>query len=801
MKVQSNDRSASWVTGLVLLFLLIQSLPSLAAAIPETRALEMSQHQERYVVARFADFYSGLVDVSADPQRLLQQLHELPWEHNDRDVLVPRLFLQDLWVRMRIKTGELGMPNWVMVMSYPFVYRLDMYVYRQGERVQHTYTGLSIPYGELPLQAFAPAVSLQLPDNDDVEVYFRYQSNTVIIFDAKLLSQPQFVKWSEFYFLVQGIYFGSGMVMLIMGIFLFFAIRDRLYIYFSLFIANFVLWYFLNDGFAHKYLPDALRFQIADISEAVSCLSCCSTCLFLSVFLKMKSYAPVVYRGLMGVMWFALFCAVYSYLASSELQLQLMIICGIASYVMIFAVTLYIWRRGHEFALYFVLALLSLCGFIVYFVAGTLINVPLPIDSIIVLQGSNVGELIFLSAAMSKHLGYINLERERAFLETKTKSEFLAKMSHEIRTPMNGVLGMSTLLDGYLTNDTARHYNQLIKSSGLSLMAIINDILDYSKIEAGKMQIESVPCQCASLMGEVIEVFQVEVRRKQLELKLEIAPGTPDYFRSDPVRIKQIMTNLVSNAIKFTDQGSVTIKVDMQPDNKLRIQVKDTGIGIAPEDQKKLFKQFSQADETTTRRYGGTGLGLSICMELARLMGGETGLNSERGKGSTFWVTLKIVPSSAEEYERSRAEMPVPERAVNTLSQLNVLVAEDNHVNQIVITGMLKKLGTHFHCVENGEEAVNYFNDHFAEIDMVLTDCEMPEMDGYTASRLIQNIALEKGLGRIAICALTAHVLEGQVQKCRDAGMDFYLSKPVDFAQLRLLLETVAQNTRSQSTA
>ncbi|MBI3462367.1 MAG: response regulator [Planctomycetes bacterium] len=383
--------------------------------------------------------------------------------------------------------------------------------------------------------------------------------------------------------------------------------------------------------------------------------------------------------------------------------------------------------------------------------------------------------------------------KDAAEAANRAKGEFLANISHELRTPMNAIIGMTALALEEELPPAAREQIQTVESSAAVLLELLNQILDFSRLESGHLSLEWIAFDLRETVRDAVQSLAVKAQAKGLELEYQVAPDVPDKIAGDPLRLRQVLVNLLDNAIKFTSAGRVRVDAAVQPNSRSRpallFSVSDTGIGIAPDVQERIFAPFTQADASTTRSYGGTGLGLAISSNLVELMGGRLWVQSELGKGSTFFFAIGLsVAADAESLPRAGEGGESPFAAPHARS-LRVLIAEDTPANQRLIAQILQKRGHQTDVAADGREAVAMASTH--HYDVVLMDIQMPLMDGFQATHSLRALQAP-GEPRLPIVAMTAHAMRGDRERCLAAGMDGYLSKPIDRAKLVETIERLA---------
>jgi signal transduction histidine kinase/CheY-like chemotaxis protein len=407
-------------------------------------------------------------------------------------------------------------------------------------------------------------------------------------------------------------------------------------------------------------------------------------------------------------------------------------------------------------------------------------------------------ELTAAHEELVKRADVLSRLKEEAEAATKAKSRFLANMSHEIRTPMNAVIGFAELLKATPLSVLQKDYVDTICESGALLISLINNILDLAKIESSKIALEAIDFNLEDLIGSVLKILRSKIGAKNINLNFTYPETVPRYFKGDPTRLRQIFLNLVSNAVKFTDKGEITVSVIPEKSNsvnvtRLTFSVKDTGIGIAKENQKELFEAFTQADSSITRKYSGSGLGLAITRSLLTLLGGSITVESEPGKGSEFLFTLDLKPGEPKvEKDGIQAQSEIPDNEPSAATKgIVVLVAEDNPLNQKLMRILLGKIGWMYEMASNGQDAVEKVKKH--DFDLILMDVQMPVMDGYEATKNIRELG-----SKAPIIALTAHAFKEEEERCRAAGMDDFIAKPIEIRALEEKARTWIKRRREK---
>ncbi len=722
-----------------------------------------------------------------------------------------------VWLRFSLDTQQIE-SHWVVEIPNPQLDVVDLYLIRTAtdadgnkkEIIEKFSDGDLLPSAERGPTERIPSFDVTLFPNSSYTVYVSSHSNTTLLLPITFWKYAAFERRELIIYTMLIGFFGGLIGLLLYNFVLGFFARDDSYFYYVHYVLAVIFFQLSLTGVGTQlFWGDSLWLKQKSLAISIP-YSVFAAALFINKFLNLKRVSPLYYHTM------RLFACITLIATLSAIYFPEQVMVPVGQAVVMFAciaalvIGVVLARAGNRTARVFIVAWLPLLlGTIlaVFYYTGELPRNFFTEYSQII---GVVIEMVLLSIGLARRIselrkgqylasiarGSAEREANMARQASQAKSDFLAKMSHEIRTPMNGVLGISELLSHTQLDETQKHYVRTIYNSGESLIKIINDVLDFSKIEAQKLELENIPFSLKDLLIECISILKPRVNNTNVEISSIVEFEQPLWLKGDPTRLRQIILNLASNAIKFTEKGHITIRVSKVPgaeiDNYLGIKfsIVDTGIGISKDQIENLFKPFSQADSTTSRKYGGTGLGLAICKELAQLMAGEIGVISEPGQGSTFWFTARCEVAPEAE---NRAQI----LAIHTrLPQgMRVLVAEDNKVNQMVIMGLLQKLNIIGVLVENGEEAVKVVSTQNDSLQAVLMDCEMPIMSGLDATRKIRELENNKINQHIPIIALTAHATGESSEQCIESGMDDVLTKPINLKRLEEKLFDVLMRT------
>ncbi|MGH1470948.1 MAG: ATP-binding protein [Cellvibrionaceae bacterium] len=705
-----------------------------------------------------------------------------------------------IWLKTSIQNIQKNQKDFYFDIDYSIIDNISMYHFADNTYVSEYHEGVASSLDNRLFKSRSIVLPIELNPNSSGDVYFKISSRGLLLLPIRLFSQKHFFNQKNatdiIIFCIFGLYIGFFFYHLMVYL----DNRELVYLAFSASTIGRLFYDLYFSGTAQLLFPENTAWNLAGPAYCGG-LAAAGALWFHAEFLNLRKHSLKSFYFILGYAALILLGINYAVLIN---PIAFFVVAPLQVFlpVVLCASTIPWLRRNYRPAkIYFYGSLVTLIS--VLWSNLSLLNLIPGSFNIAILSalGYSASFVIFafsISAKLeelSKSEQQAQLEAQTAKAKDQTKSDFLANMSHEIRTPLNGVLGMIQLLQKSNLKAEQKNWVNIIDSSGKNLLNIVNDILDYSKIEAGKLTIEKIPCDIRKIVDTCNDVFLLTAKNSRVTLLTQIDPALPSAVETDPARLQQIIVNLVGNAQKFTEQGTITISIKkLDQENVYRIAITDTGIGISKEQQSKLFKSFEQTRSDVHRRYGGTGLGLAICKQLAELLGGSIGFSSEANEGSCFWVDLPLIESAEPAINPDCDDTVQGDMTqLRQANKMNILVAEDNKVNQIVVQNMLKNLGHYCEFVENGSLAVSKIMQQHDQYDLILMDCDMPIMTGYEATEEIRRFEKENNFAAMPIVALTAHAIDSLKEKSFDSGMDDHLAKPLSLEELRATMNKYAK--------
>ncbi len=741
------------------------------------------------------------------------------------------------WLKFKVINPYQKLTDQIIAINYPLLDYVDYFEVVQGSVSKHIKTGDRRPYDLRPVKHPNFIFPINLSSNEETEIYFRVQSQGTVLVPLYLWKSQNYLleinEVDQFY----SFYYGVMFVIFMFNLFVFINLKEKSYFYYSMATLSYLCFFLVYRGktqqlFFHD-IPSLHEYFLLTVLSFTMLFSC----LFARAFLPIEKYSPFIDRLIKIFIVAGVIELIAIYFLSYSDSIRMVVLLMVPCYIILFIVGPILWKHGGRSARYYTISwsFLTLGS-----AAAALEHFGLVPSSFFMTYGLQLGsglESIIMTFALAERLYQereekltaqrmsmqeqknrsqsearfmneankqleskveqrtkdLEIAKQEADKANTAKSEFLANMSHEIRTPMNAIIGLSHLALEASPNKQQKDYLSKINRSSNNLLALINNILDFSKIEAGCLTFESIPFRLDQLLEDVSDILHESAESKNLELTIEYPVDLPLSLLGDSMKLSQILTNLAGNAVKFTEAGEVSLKVErvvpLEHENNalsLRFIVMDTGVGMDEVAIEKLFHPFTQADSSTTRRFGGTGLGLTITKQLIELMHGEISVKSTQGKGSCFSFTLplsvseKKVPLSVGSKLAGAPASPVDKQKITSIMGARILLVEDNPINQQVASELLCGFGLTVTIANSGEEAVAaIMGEKDNAFDLILMDIQMPVMDGYEATSVIRANTNRPYCQIVPILAMTAHALESDKEKCLAAGMNGHLSKPI----------------------